>query len=397
MSLLIKNLFEFDTLKGITLMTNEDSVNNEISWFNIMEILDEISYLQKGELLLTTGYKLDNEELNKDLIYRLSLKGLAGMGIQTGYYLDEIPHYIIDDGNKYNFPIFKIPKDLSFSIISHVVLKNAYNMNIKFNFEFEKSKFIFENLKKGKNLSANEKHQIVSSLKLSSTSTLGLFILCVSNAYDNLIPESIMLNLTNKLRNYFHSQKILTIVEISNDKILFLVSSENILVPENLTINLTDILKKFNETDRNLILLMGGSTPFKNINNLVSSYKEAYSSLITLEKIKAKTGLCFYSYLGLFKSLGLINSDKYAASFLQEKINILIEYDKLHKTNYFYTLKCYLNNHCNINTTSEKIYIHRHTLRNRLEKIKELCNINFDDYFSKLSISLGIYLHDLFS
>lgn len=397
LSLLIKNLFEFDSLKGITLMTNEDSANNEISWFNIMEILDEISYLQKGELLLTTGYKLDNEELNKDLVYKLSSKGLAGMGIQTGYYLDEIPKYIIDAGNKYNFPIFKIPKDLSFSIISHVVLKNAYNINIKFKSELQKNRFIFENLSLGKELSLKEKSQISDSLMLNSNSKLCLLILSVTNAYDNLIPESTMLNLTNKLRNYLHSQGILTMVEISNDKILFLVASDNKLETKNLSINITDILKKHCESEHNLILLIGGSSIFTSINTLLPSFKEAYSSLIALEKIKAKTGICFYNYLGLFKSFGLISSDKYTVNFLQQKINVLIDYDKLHKTNYFYTLKCYLNNDCNINVTSEKLYIHRHTLRNRLGKISELCTIDFNDCFLKLSLSLGIYLHDLFS
>lgn len=398
MSLLVKDLFELDSLKGIKLMTDLNGIENEITWFNIMEILDEISYLQKGELLLTTGFKLDDKTLNKDLIYKLHIKGLAGMGIQTGYYLDEIPDYIIEDGNKYSFPIFKIPKNLSFSIITHVVLKNAYNINIKFDQNnLQRENYIFENLSLGKGLSFKEKSEISKNLNLDSSSNLCLLILCIKNAYDSIIPEGTTLNTLNKLRNYFHAHSIVSMVEISENKVLFLTSSKSNLKIYNLTSDLTNLLKKCSEEDTSLTFTVGGSSIFNSLNNIDIAYKEAYSSLTSLEQIKAKTGLCFYEHLGLFKALGLINSDKHIFSLLQEKIKPLLDYDKLHKTSYFYTLKTFLSSGCNLNATSEKMYIHRHTLRNRLDKIQRLCNFDFDDYYIKSSLIIAVYLHDLFT
>lgn len=399
MPLLIKNLFELDSLNGIKLITDQNGINNEIAWVNIMEILDEISYLEKGELLLTTGYKLDNENLNKDLIFRLHSKGLAGMGIQIGYYLNKIPEYIIADGNKYNFPIFEIPKDLSFSIITQVVLKNAYAINIKLSDKLHSGnhKHVFENLKTDKKISFEDACQLKISLQLNDASSLWLFTLSVINTYDTLISENTLLNIINNLRNYFHGHEILTIIEILDNKVMFLVASPKKLSPHTLSIELMHILKTACKNESNLMLLIGGSNIFNSIENLTAAYQESCSSLSALEKMKVKTGVCFYKYLSLFKTLGLINSDSYIANSLQEKINVLIEYDKLHNTNYFYTLKSFVDNEFNINLASEKIYIHRHTLKNRLEKMKQICDIDFDDCYSRLSLTLAVYLYEMFS
>lgn len=399
MPLLIKNLFELDSLNGIKLITDQNGINNEITWVNIMEILDEINYLEKGELLLTTGYKLDNENLNKDLIFRLHSKGLAGMGIQIGYYLNKIPEYIIADGDKYNFPIFEIPKDLSFSIITQVVLKNAYAINVKLNDKIHAGnyKHIFENLKIDKKISFDDACELKNSLQLNKTSSVCLFILSVINTYDTLISENTLLNIINNLRNYFHGHDILTIIEILDNKVMFLVSSPTKLSTHTLSLELMTILKTASKNESNLTLLIGASNIFNSIENLTAAYQESRSSLSALEKLKVKTGVCFYKYLSLFKTLGLINSDSYITRSLQEKINVLIEYDKLHNTNYFYTLKSFIDNEFNINLASEKIYIHRHTLKNRLEKMKQICDIDFDDHYSRLSLTLAIYLYELFS
>ena len=100
--------------------------------------------------------------------------------------------------------------------------------------------------------------------------------------------------------------------------------------------------------------------------------------------------------MSLFNSLDLINSNEFAAKSLYKKIESLINYDKIHQTSYFNTLKYFLDSGCNTNTTSEKLYIHRHTLRNRLEKIKELFNIDFNDNYLKLTFSIAICLYNFF-
>jgi hypothetical protein len=88
---MVRNIVELNLLEGAKIVAGEKGISNEILWVNLMEILDALDSLQKGELLITTGYKIDNESQFKDLIPKLKKRGLCGIVIQTGYYIDEIP------------------------------------------------------------------------------------------------------------------------------------------------------------------------------------------------------------------------------------------------------------------------------------------------------------------
>lgn len=392
LSLLIQDLFELNLLNGAVLLAGKNGVNHEITWVNIMEILDEMNNLEKGELLLTTGYMLDNEELHENLILTLHLKGISGLVIQSGYYLSKIPKYIIDAGNKYNFPIIEIPKKLSFSSITQIILEKVYN--ISFYSSLQKTKCLLQNLNIGKNPDSQEKLEIIQQLNLNVNSYLCIFLLSATSVHNSILPEDTILHIIHQIYNYFNTQNISIISENSNNKIIFLVSSSENLSTQNLTIDLSKILAKLSEALPNVIFLIGASNIFNNIDHLLTSYEEACTSHITLKEMKARKGICFYTYISLFKSLSLINSSEYTTKLLYQKIESLINYDSIHQSSYLDTLKYFLDNGCNINVTSEKLYIHRHTLRNRLEKIKELSHIDFNDNYSKLSFSIAIFLYN---
>lgn len=394
MSLLIKNLFELNLLNGAVLVAGKNGINREITWVIIMEILDEMNNLEKGELLLTTGYMLDNESLHENLIGTLHSKGIPGLVIQSGYYLNEIPKYIIDAGNEYNFPIIEIPKHISFSGIMQRIFKNLYNINFCSN--SNKTKYLLQDLSIGKNPDSQEKLEIIKQLDLNTNSYLCIFILSATNTDNSIVSEDSMLHIICQLHNYFNSQNILAICENFNNKIFFLVSSKEKLSTQRLTTDLSEVLSKLYEALPDVRLITGGSNIFNDINHLLAAYEEACTSHSALKEMKAQKGICFYSYLTLFKSLSLINSNRSAANSLYSEIESLINYDKAHQSNYFDTLKTFLDNGCNINITSEKLYIHRHTLRNRLQKIRELSHIDFNDNYSKLSFSIAIYLYNFF-
>jgi DNA-binding PucR family transcriptional regulator len=43
------------------------------------------------------------------------------------------------------------------------------------------------------------------------------------------------------------------------------------------------------------------------------------------------------------------------------------------------------------------LYIHRHTLQNRLTKITKLCGVGLNDPYARLHLSMELLLHDLFA
>ncbi|MDO4489895.1 MAG: helix-turn-helix domain-containing protein [Lachnospiraceae bacterium] len=75
------------------------------------------------------------------------------------------------------------------------------------------------------------------------------------------------------------------------------------------------------------------------------------------------------------------------------RLLVLKEHDRLHNSDYYNTLKVYLQSHLNAVQASKRLFIHRSTFLYRLEKIQELINVNFED--SELLFFLAISYHIL--
>ena len=91
MAFLVKDLVDRQIFGGVRLVAGVLNVSNPILWVNVMEILDTPRSLNEGELVVSTGYGLEDQSLHKDLIHQLKKRGVSGLAIQSGYYIDQIP------------------------------------------------------------------------------------------------------------------------------------------------------------------------------------------------------------------------------------------------------------------------------------------------------------------
>ena len=68
------------------------------------------------------------------------------------------------------------------------------------------------------------------------------------------------------------------------------------------------------------------------------------------------------------------------------------EYDKINKSEFYDTLDLYLKNDKNAAKTAKDLFIHRSTLFYRLDKIRELFDIELEDWEEELYIRLSFFL-----
>ena len=115
MPLTVRDIIENNFFPGTELITGRESAGNIISWVNVQEILDSVDMVGSGELLITTGFDLADYTRYFNLIKRLKAKGVVGLMVQTGYYVDSIPVYILESARKYKFPVLELPASFSFS------------------------------------------------------------------------------------------------------------------------------------------------------------------------------------------------------------------------------------------------------------------------------------------
>lgn len=64
---------------------------------------------------------------------------------------------------------------------------------------------------------------------------------------------------------------------------------------------------------------------------------------------------------------------------IPEGLTRLLEYDKEHETQFVEILKTYLDHNMSLTTTAKLLYVHKNTLLYRLEKMKEILQMNLED------------------
>jgi DNA-binding PucR family transcriptional regulator len=70
------------------------------------------------------------------------------------------------------------------------------------------------------------------------------------------------------------------------------------------------------------------------------------------------------------------------------------EYDKNHNTQYVLTLKTYIDQKFNATHAAKKMFIHRTTLLERLNKISTFINMDLDDPRNCLYLMIALVLLD---
>lgn len=106
----IEDALNMEYMKNCRLIAGFKGIRNTISKVNVMADPDILSWVDEGELLLTTAYsfKKDNIEEQKELIKQCAKKKLAGIGIKIYPYLESLSEEVISLADDLNFPIIDL-------------------------------------------------------------------------------------------------------------------------------------------------------------------------------------------------------------------------------------------------------------------------------------------------
>ena len=133
---------------------------------------------------------------------------------------------------------------------------------------------------------------------------------------------------------------------------------------------------------------------------LKESYHEASRAIKYIDIIRLVTGdknksVVHYSNLGFFQIFGEIDDVTELERYIPETLKKLYLYDDEHKGELITTLQMYLKNNQSIKKTAGAMFVHYRTISYRLEKIKQISGINFDDANEVLAVSNGLIIYKM--
>ena len=134
---------------------------------------------------------------------------------------------------------------------------------------------------------------------------------------------------------------------------------------------------------------------------LKESYQEASRAIKYIDIIRLVTGdknksVVHYSSLGFFQIFGEIDDVTELERYIPETLKKLYLYDDEHKGELITTLQMYLRNNQSIKKTADAMFVHYRTISYRLEKIKQISGINFDNANEVLAVSNGLIIYKMF-
>ena len=138
----------------------------------------------------------------------------------------------------------------------------------------------------------------------------------------------------------------------------------------------------------------------KGYQRLKESYHEASRAIKYIDIIRLVTGdknksVVHYSNLGFFQIFGEIDDVTELERYIPETLKKLYLYDDEHKGELITTLQMYLRNNQSIKKTADAMFVHYKTISYRLEKIKQISGINFDDANEVLAVSNGLIIYKM--
>jgi PucR family transcriptional regulator, purine catabolism regulatory protein len=112
---------------GLEILAGRNAADAPIRWVHISELIDPTPWLSGGELLLTTGIQLSDEDQQRRYVERLVQHSISGLGFGVGLAHDQVPKAILEEAERLDFPLFAVPFEMPFIAITEKAFTRLVN------------------------------------------------------------------------------------------------------------------------------------------------------------------------------------------------------------------------------------------------------------------------------
>lgn len=137
---------------------------------------------------------------------------------------------------------------------------------------------------------------------------------------------------------------------------------------------------------------VGVSRAFDRIEMLKCSYDEAQEMCRVGMLLEPEKTIYSFDQYGVHSMLIHASEHEDLSRYLHGAFPILLRYDAENDAKLTETLRVYLNCNCSIKETAERLFLHRNSLLYRLNRIRELCNIDLGDVDTCFQLRLSLML-----
>ena len=119
----VREVLELPAMAGGRVLAGAAGLDRMVRFVNVMEVPDVLPWTRADELLLTTGYPLrTTPEAWIDYVRDLDDRGLAGLAVKLGRYVDDLPEAMLASAERRGFPVLQVPEGVGFDEVINQLL-----------------------------------------------------------------------------------------------------------------------------------------------------------------------------------------------------------------------------------------------------------------------------------
>ena len=396
-----RDLKELPSLAHLKYIAGLKNLDNIIRWPYVTETITISNWVHGGELLIISGAVVNKKNFNLIKIVEEAIENqLAGVLILIGdEYVPQnsISGELINLANKASFPLMLIPwniplvdimEDVGSSIINHAnIEKSSIDVisSIIFSEKIQEDSFSAQCELMGYNIFLPQQIMMLQFYNLPAKEKIkNPFI------FDSTKKEDIK----DIILSEFNSSNVKLLISSYSNNVVALFQSlfDNSNILEHITSNIEEKIKKFYPSIQYNI---GIGKSYNRIPLIKRSFHEASKCIQLLNKLNHRNTVYFYEKLGLYRLFIELEKGDVLSEYIEQTLGMLIEYDTNNNTTLVDTLKVYLNKNGNIIEASKEMFIHRNTLKYRINRIEEITNRSLSDSYTRLDFQNALIIKEM--
>lgn len=360
-------------------IAGEQGWSNSISWVHMVEDTVIIQYFWGKELAVTTGLGFDTTEKLQKLIEELIRKHAAGLIINTGNYIFEIPQHLIDYCNENDFPLLTIPWEIH---LTDVIKDFSIRIFMQGTADKEISGALIQAIEQPAN-QEEYRQKLLPYFDEDGTFQVVLITTDHLDEMDTVERQKLSYRVQVYLEQITHNGNFMYY-----DSNFMLVVND--ITREVLDEIVTGMVRRAKRRMPEIPLYVGVGSCMNDISNLHTGYARAKAAVQMAKKRKQE--LFYFDRMGLYRLLYMVDDSRLLKEMAEEPLKPLLEYDREHHANYVDTLELYLKHNGSIQAVSEEMFTHRNTVIYRMNKIRELLGTNLEETEERIPYQIAYYI-----
>ncbi len=365
-----KDLSKLPSLHNLQYITGKSGIDQTIRWFYTAETMDFSMWIRGGELLIVSGTVSQSRDFDLMQLVRQAVKlRLAGVVFLCGPgYLKEISRRSVEYAKSHDFALMAIPWDVPLVDITEEVGR-AIMMPDNGRDRHQLSAAIFGNL------SYAAKTKLFASMGYPYSEPQCLILVSYDRpALDDTAGDHITTDDLEELcASYLAQHGFACCDTMQYAQVLMLVAYGD-FEPQTLLAGIHDLLQ---DHYPDMTFHISASCAADAL-SLESTYEETQAAL-RIAQAHGDGVPYIFQPCGLDEFLLMSHEPEYFQHYADLVLKPLLDYDDRNHSDLLKTLAAYLEANGSLLHTAEKLFVHRNTLKYRIQRIEKILGCSLEE------------------